>query len=275
LPVDRRAQSVYGCPVCVDDLAGQLALVPRAAPKCTMMPNGCRAEPPPGPWHRHQRPAKFQGNRTTGRAGPAVMGDPDPAERIHNASCVAEPVTSPAAAGLPAWHDHHLEPPPVALRPRTTLYRRHPLGVLVTHCYQSSGRAVARVMARDPERAVRSDHSGTRVALSVQAGCLEHLAAFLVMRRSGVRFPKAAPLVQPQATHSGLGLLSPRRLSGGPCAHRLEFAVARAVARRRHLGYRLGMATVAKGNVERLPSGSLRVRVYAGKRPGDRQGSPV
>jgi integrase len=50
-------------------------------------------------------------------------------------------------------------------------------------------------------------------------------------------------------------------------AIRMEFAVARAVARRPHLGYRLGMATVAKGNVERLPSGSLRVRVYAGKDP--------
>jgi hypothetical protein len=47
----------------------------------------------------------------------------------------------------------------------------------------------------------------------------------------------------------------------------MKFAVARVVAREQHLGYRRDMATVAKGNVERLPSGSLRVRVYGGKDP--------
>jgi integrase len=47
----------------------------------------------------------------------------------------------------------------------------------------------------------------------------------------------------------------------------MKFAVARDVAREKHLGYRRGMATVAKGDVERLPSGSLRVRVYGGKDP--------
>lgn len=43
--------------------------------------------------------------------------------------------------------------------------------------------------------------------------------------------------------------------------------MARIVARWRVLGYRADMATVAKGNVERLPSGSLRVRVRGGTDP--------
>jgi len=43
--------------------------------------------------------------------------------------------------------------------------------------------------------------------------------------------------------------------------------VARIVARISVLLYRPGMATVAKGNVERLPSGSLRVRVRGGTNP--------
>jgi integrase len=43
--------------------------------------------------------------------------------------------------------------------------------------------------------------------------------------------------------------------------------VARIVAQWRILSYRRCMATVAKGNVERLPSGSLRVRVRGGTHP--------
>lgn len=43
--------------------------------------------------------------------------------------------------------------------------------------------------------------------------------------------------------------------------------MARIVARWPVLRYRRGMATVAKGNVERLPSGSLRVRVRGGTDP--------
>jgi hypothetical protein len=55
------------------------------------------------------------------------------------------------------------------------------------------GRIVARVVARNSERTVRSEHSGTRVLLSVQAADSERCPGLLVMRRSGVRFPKAAP----------------------------------------------------------------------------------
>ena len=64
--------------------------------------------------------------------------------------------------------------------------------MLVTHCYQAAGRAVARIVAQDLEHAVRGEHSGTRAPLSVQAASPERYAGLLVMRRSGVRFPKAA-----------------------------------------------------------------------------------
>jgi integrase len=46
-----------------------------------------------------------------------------------------------------------------------------------------------------------------------------------------------------------------------------EVAVDRVVDRVSSLSYRLAMATVASGHIERLPSGSLRVRVYGGKDP--------
>jgi hypothetical protein len=39
---------------------------------------------------------------------------------------------------------------------------------------------------------VRREHSGTQVRRSVQVVCAERGGGLLVMRRSGVRFPKAA-----------------------------------------------------------------------------------
>ena len=44
------------------------------------------------------------------------------------------------------------------------------------------------------ERPAHWEHSGKRVALSVQVARLGRRVGLLVMRRSGVRFPKAAPL---------------------------------------------------------------------------------
>jgi hypothetical protein len=45
-----------------------------------------------------------------------------------------------------------------------------------------------------PEHPVRREHSGTRVQQSVQVASPERFAGLLIMRRSGVRFPKAAQL---------------------------------------------------------------------------------
>src|SRR5689334_24279304 len=44
-----------------------------------------------------------------------------------------------------------------------------------------------------PECSVRREHSGTGMLLSVQVAGLERSPGLLVMRRSGVRYPKAAP----------------------------------------------------------------------------------
>ena len=63
---------------------------------------------------------------------------------------------------------------------------------LVTLCYTKVGRAVARAVARNSERTVHSERSGTRALLSVQVARQERHGGLLVMRRSGVRFPKAA-----------------------------------------------------------------------------------
>jgi hypothetical protein len=65
---------------------------------------------------------------------------------------------------------------------------------LITLCYRRAGWTVARIVTRGPEHAVRREHSGARALLSVQVVCLERYAGLLVMRRSGVRFPKAAQL---------------------------------------------------------------------------------
>jgi hypothetical protein len=51
---------------------------------------------------------------------------------------------------------------------------------------------VARVVARESGHSERREHSGTRVLLSVQVASPERFRGLLVMRRSGVRFPKAA-----------------------------------------------------------------------------------
>jgi hypothetical protein len=69
---------------------------------------------------------------------------------------------------------------------RMTLGKRRP-ATLVTLCYQKAGRAVARVVARDLERTVHSEHSGAQVLLSVQVACPERCPGLLVMRKSPVR----------------------------------------------------------------------------------------
>jgi hypothetical protein len=51
---------------------------------------------------------------------------------------------------------------------------------------------MARIVARDPEHAVRREHYGTQVKLSMQVAGPEQRPGLLVVRRSGVRFPKAA-----------------------------------------------------------------------------------
>jgi len=63
----------------------------------------------------------------------------------------------------------------------------------VTLCYFEGWPAVARVVARNQEHAVHREHSGAQVPRSVQVASPERYAGLLVMRRSGVRFPKAAP----------------------------------------------------------------------------------
>jgi hypothetical protein len=72
-----------------------------------------------------------------------------------------------------------------------TLCKHHP-SLPVTLCYRKAGRAVARIVARESEHTVRQVHSGTQVLLSAQVACPGRCAGLLVMRRSGVRFPKAA-----------------------------------------------------------------------------------
>jgi hypothetical protein len=56
---------------------------------------------------------------------------------------------------------------------------------------------VARVVARESGHSERREHSGTCVLLSVQVACPGRCAGLLVMRRSGVRLSKAAPLENP------------------------------------------------------------------------------
>jgi hypothetical protein len=51
---------------------------------------------------------------------------------------------------------------------------------------------VDRIVDRNPVHGVRQVHSGPHVLVSVQVGGPERGPGFLVMRRSGVRFPKAA-----------------------------------------------------------------------------------
>jgi hypothetical protein len=64
--------------------------------------------------------------------------------------------------------------------------------ILVTLCYRRLARVVARVVARESGHSERREHSGTCVLLSVQVACPGRCTGLLVMRRSGVRFPKAA-----------------------------------------------------------------------------------
>lgn len=59
---------------------------------------------------------------------------------------------------------------------------------------------MARIVARNPKRSERSEHSGTHVLPSVQLVRPGRYRGLLVMRRSGVRFPKAAPKAAPLET---------------------------------------------------------------------------
>ena len=94
----------------------------------------------------------------------------------------------PSAAGAVLARTCLNRTAPPHRRPGVSAVRALP----VTLCYQKAGRAVARVVARNSERTVHSEHSGTQVLLSVQVARPERCAGLLVMRGSGVRFPKAA-----------------------------------------------------------------------------------
>jgi hypothetical protein len=62
-------------------------------------------------------------------------------------------------------------------------------------------------VARESGHSERREHSGMRVLLSVQVARPERLAVLLVMRRSGVRFPKAAPRSAAPSDH-GRGIFA-------------------------------------------------------------------
>jgi hypothetical protein len=58
----------------------------------------------------------------------------------------------------------------------------------VTLCYWGEDEAMARIVARNLEHAVRWALSGAHVLLSVQVAGLGQFGGLLVMRRSSVRF---------------------------------------------------------------------------------------
>ena len=79
-------------------------------------------------------------------------------------------------------------------------------------------RAVARVVARESGHSERREHSGMRVLLSVQVARPERRAGLLVMRRSGVRLPKAAPKAAPTRKPSSYRVSEP--ITDSPSSYR-------------------------------------------------------
>ena len=75
-----------------------------------------------------------------------------------------------------------------------TTREKAPSGSQVTVCYPEKTRPWTGSWTGEPVRIVRCVHSGAGVLLSVQVAGSGRFAGLLVMRRSGVRFPKAAQL---------------------------------------------------------------------------------